>query len=130
MKQIRKIIALLMLVSLFATPTVSFAADDTLREVFTDAAYGAASGALVGGAFMIFQKKPLDNFSFMAYGAGAGIMAGTAYGMAKSARAFAQVENGNFRVAFPTIIPDLVVSPSTRQTTVAWKADLFRGTFN
>ena len=30
----------------------------------------------------------------------------------------------------PTIIPELVVSPSSGQTTVAWRADLIRGTFN
>jgi hypothetical protein len=30
----------------------------------------------------------------------------------------------------PTIVPELVESPSTRQTTVSWKADILRGTFN
>ncbi len=130
MKHIRKTIALLTLVSLFSTASVSCAAEDTLKEVFTDAAYGAAIGALIGGALMMFKTKPLDNFNYMAYGAAGGILAGTAFGLAKSARAFAQVENGSFRVAFPTIMPELVTSPSTRQTTVAWKADLFRGTFN
>ena len=130
MKQLRKFAAIMTLVSLLATASSAFAADDTIKEVFTDAFYGAAIGGLVGGAVMIFEKQPLKNLNYIAYGAASGVLAGTAYGLAKSARAFAEVENGRIKVAFPTIIPELVVSPSSRQTTVAWRADLIRGTFN
>ena len=130
MKQLRKFAAVLMIVSLFSTASSAFAADDTIREVFTDAFYGAAIGGLVGGALMVFKDKPADHFNFIAYGAASGVLVGTAYGLAKSARAFAEVENGRVKVAFPTITPELIVSPASRQTTVAWKADLIRGTFN
>lgn len=130
MKQFRKLVALMTLVSLLATASSAFAADDTIKEVFTDAFYGAAIGGLVGGAIMVFTKKPLDNLNYMAYGAASGVLAGTAYGLAKSARAFAEVENGRVRVAIPTITPELLVSPGSGRTTVAWKADLVRGTFN
>ncbi|GAC1448548.1 MAG: hypothetical protein PVSMB11_10010 [Desulfuromonadaceae bacterium] len=130
MKQLRKFVAVMTLVSLLSTASSAFAADDTIREVFTDAFYGAAIGALVGGALMVFTSKPLNHFDRIAYGAASGVLVGTAYGLAKSARAFAEVENGRVKVAFPTVTPELVVSPASGQTTVAWKADLIRGTFN
>jgi hypothetical protein len=130
MKKLRKLVAVMTLVSLLSTTTSAFAADDTIREVFTDAFYGAAIGGLIGGAFMVFTRKPADHFNYIAYGAASGVLVGTAVGLAKSARAFAEVENGRVKVAFPTIIPELVVSPASGQTTIAWKADLIRGTFN
>ena len=130
MKQFRKLVAVMTLVSLLSTASSAFASDDTLSEVFTSAFYGAAIGALVGGALMVFTDKPLNHFDRIAYGAASGVLIGTAYGLAKSARAFAEVENGRIKVAFPTVIPELVVSPASGQTTIAWKADLIRGTFN
>lgn len=130
MKQFRKLVAVMTLVSLLSTASSAFASDDTLSEVFTSAFYGAAIGALVGGALMVFTDKPLNHFDRIAYGAASGVLVGTAYGLAKSARAFAEVENGRVKVAFPTVIPELVVSPSSGQTAIAWKADLIRGTFN
>jgi hypothetical protein len=129
MKQLRKFVAVMTLVSLLSTASSAFA-DDTIREVFTDAFYGACIGGLVGGAIMVFKTKPFDHLNYIAYGAASGVLVGTAYGLAKSARAFAEVENGRVKVAFPTIIPELIVSPASGQTTVAWKADLIRGTFN
>lgn len=130
MKQLKKLVTVLTLVSLLSTASSAFAADDTIREVFTDAFYGAGIGALVGSALMVFTKKPIDHIDRIAFGAASGVLVGTAVGLAKSARAFAEVENGRVKVAFPTITPELVVSPASRETTVAWKADLIRGTFN
>lgn len=130
MKKLKKLVAALTMASLLTTASSAFAADDTIREVFTDAFYGAAIGGLVGGAFMVFKTKPLDHLNYIAYGAASGVLVGTAYGLAKSARAFAEVENGRVKMAFPSITPDLVESPSTGRTTVAWKAELIRGTFN
>ena len=129
MKLIRKFVAIMTLVSLLSAASSAFAEDNTIREVYTDAFYGAAIGALVGGALMVFTNKPSDHFMNIAYGAASGVLVGTAYGLAKSARAFAEVENGKVKVAFPTIVPELVVSPASGQTAVAWKADLVRGTF-
>lgn len=129
MKKLKKVVAALTMISLLSAASSAFAADDTIREVFTDAFYGAAIGGLVGGAVMVFKTKPLNHLNYIAYGAASGVLVGTAYGLAKSARAFAEVENGRVKVAFPTIIPELVVSPSSGQMVVAWKADLIRGTF-
>jgi hypothetical protein len=130
MKQVRRFIAVITMAAVLSTSSSAFAADDTLREVFTDAFYGAAIGGLVGGALMVFTKKPAAHFDYIAYGAASGVLLGTAVGLTKSARAFAEVENGRVKMALPTIIPELVVSPVTGQTTVAWKAGLIRGTFN
>lgn len=130
MKRIKKIILLLTMVSFFTTATSAFAEDNTLSEVFTDAFYGAAIGGLVGGACMVFTKKPTEHFNYIAYGGATGVLVGTAYGLTKSAKAFAQIDNGKVKIAFPTITPELIASPDSKHTTVAWKADLIRGTFN
>lgn len=129
MAKLRRFAAVLMLVSLLSAPSSAFAADDTIKEVFTDAFYGAAIGGLIGGALMVFKDKPVDHLDYIAYGAASGVLVGTAYGLAKSARAFAEVENGRVKIAFPTITPELVVAPASGQMVVAWKADLLRGTF-
>lgn len=130
MKQIRQVLAVLTIISLFGAATSSYAAENTLREVFQDAFYGAGIGALVGGAFMLFTKKPGDHLENLGYGAAVGVLAGTAYGLAKSARALAEIDNGKIRIAVPMIVPDLIESPSTRQTTVMWHANILRGTFH
>lgn len=127
----KKLITVMTLVSLLSNASYAFAQDDTIREVFVDAFYGAGIGALIGGALTVFTKHPSDHIqNNLIYGAATGVLAGTAYGLAKSARAFAEVENGRVKIALPTIIPELLVSPSSGRTAVAWKADLIRGTFN
>lgn len=130
MKRITRIISLLTIISLLGSATSVFADDNAFREVFQDAFYGGAAGALVGAALMAFTKKPADHLDYMAYGAASGILAGAAYGVAKSARALAEINNGRVRIAMPTVTPDLVESPVTRQTSITWRADILRGTFN
>ncbi|MDD2309295.1 MAG: hypothetical protein PHH91_06900 [Desulfuromonadaceae bacterium] len=130
MNQLKKLVAIMTLAVLLTTTSSAFAADDTISEVFTDAFYGAAIGGLVGGALLVFRSKPLDHLNYIAYGAASGVLVGTAYGLAKSARAFAEVENGRVKIALPTITPELVTVPGSGRSTIAWRADLLRGTFN
>lgn len=131
MKRINKIIACITLVAMFGVSSTAFAVDENaFRETFTSALYGGAVGALVGAALMVFTNKPADNLNYMGFGAAAGVLAGTAYGVAKSSRSFASIENGLFKIAMPTIIPDLTESPATKQMIVSFRADLLRGTFN
>jgi uncharacterized membrane protein YebE (DUF533 family) len=130
MKRFRRLIAIATVVSMLGVTASAWADDNALQTTFESAFYGGAVGALVGAALMMFTKKPSDNLDYMGYGAAAGVLAGTAYGFAKSARPLASIENGSVRIAMPTIVPELVESPSTRQTTVSWKADILRGTFN
>ena len=130
MKRMNRIICLMTLVSIFTTATASFASDNTLREVFQDAFYGGAIGTLVGAALLAFTKKPANHLENIGYGAAVGVLFGTAYGVTKSARSLAEIDNGRVRIAMPTIIPDLVESSATRQTTITWRAEILRGTFN
>lgn len=128
MKRIVHLITLLTLISNFSV-TTSFASDNAFKEVFQDALYGGAAGALVGAAFTAFTKKPADHLENVGYGAAVGILAGATYGVAKSTRSLAEIDNGRVRIAMPTIIPDLVESPLTKQTTITWRAEILRGTF-
>jgi uncharacterized membrane protein YebE (DUF533 family) len=130
MKQFKKMAAFITLLSILSASTSAFAEDNAFRDTFQSAFYGGAVGALVGAALLVFTKKPADHLDYMGFGAAAGVLAGTAYGVGKATRALASIENGSFKMAIPTIIPDLVESPSTRQTTVCWRADILRGTFN
>jgi hypothetical protein len=130
MNRFKKVVALMTLASIFCASTVAFAEDNAFRDTFQSAFYGGAVGALVGAALLAFTKKPADHLDYMGFGAAAGVLAGTAYGVGKATRALASIENGKFKMAMPTIIPDLVESPSSKQTTICWRADILRGTFN
>jgi len=131
MKRFKNFIALATLVSMLGASSSAFAVDENVfRETFTSAFYGAAVGALVGGALLVFTHKPADHLDYMGFGAAAGVLAGTAYGVAKSSRSLASIDNGSIKIALPTIIPDLVESPVTKQMYVTWRADILRGTFN
>lgn len=130
MKRTSRIIALLTVISLLTASTSAFAEDNAFKEVFQDAFFGGAAGALVGLAFTAFTKKPADHLDNVAIGAGVGILAGATYGLAKSARSLAELDNGRVRIAMPTLVPDLSESPATRQTIITWRADILRGTFD
>jgi hypothetical protein len=129
MNRIIRLISMLTIITVLSA-TASFASENTFKEIFQDAFYGGAAGALVGAAFMAFTKKPVDHLDDMGYGAAAGILVGAAYGVTKTARSLAEIDNGRVRIAIPTIIPDLVESPVTKQTYITWRAEILRGTFN
>lgn len=131
MKRFKRIVALTTLVAMLGATSSAFAVDENaFRETFTSALYGLSVGALVGTALMVFTQKPADHLDYIGYGAAAGALAGTVYGVARSSRSFASIENGSVKIAMPTIIPDLVESPATKQMNVTFRADLLRGTFN
>lgn len=130
MKHIRQTIVMLMIASFFGAVSSASAADNTFREVFEDAFYGGAIGTLIGGAFMIFTKKPSDHLENLGYGAAIGILAGATYGFAKSARSLASLDNGKVLIAMPTVTPNLIEAPGSNRTTVVWQANILRGTFN
>jgi len=131
MKLLKRTIALATLFAMLGASTTAFAVDENaFRETFTSAFYGLSVGALVGTALMVFTRKPADHLDYIGFGAAAGALAGTVYGVARSARSFASIENGSVKIAMPTIIPDLVESPATRQMNVSFRADILRGTFN
>lgn len=129
MKRLSRLVSIVLLAALISAPC-AHAGESQLREVFQDAFYGGAIGTLVGAALMAFTKKPADHLEYMAYGAASGVLAGTAYGVAKTSRSLASIENGKVRIAVPTIMPDVIESPVSKQTIVSWRADIVRGTFN
>lgn len=129
MKSMARLVSMITCCAVLATATSALAGDNAFREVFEDAFYGGAAGALVGAALMAFTKKPADHLDYMAYGAASGVLVGSAYGLVKSTRSLARIDNGSIRFALPTVLPDLGESPSSRQTTITWRAELLRGTF-
>jgi len=130
MKRVQRAIAGITLVTLLTTTTSAFAENNAFRETFQDALYGGAIGSLVGAAFMVFTKKPADHFENIGYGAAAGVLVGTTYGVAKSARAMASIENGNLKMAFPTVLPVVTEDPSNKKMTMSLQANILQGTFN
>ena len=130
MKRIVRFIAALTLMALLVTATTACAEENAFRETLKDAFYGGAAGTLVGLALTAFTKKPADHMDYLAYGAAGGVLAGAAYGVAKSARSLAEIENGKVKFAVPRIMPDLTESPASHQTVITWRADLLHGTFN
>jgi len=130
MKRFKGIVAVMTLAAMICSSTAACAEENAFRDTFQSAFYGGAVGALVGAALLVFAKKPADHLDYMGFGAAAGVLVGTAYGVGKASRALASIDNGSVKIAMPTVIPDLVESPSTKQTVMSWRADILRGTFN
>jgi hypothetical protein len=130
MASLRNAAALIMIVSVLVTwNTPCLAAENPFRETFVSAFYGGLAGALVGTALLAFTNKPSDHIDYVAFGAAGGVLAGAAYGVASSPRALAEYENGKVRFAVPTIVPELREKASSGQTSLAFNAQLLKGTF-
>src|SRR4051812_5249338 len=81
--------------------------DGAFKEIFKDSIYGGLTGALVGGAALIFAKKPADHLQYIGYGGAAGVMVGASYGLVKTTKSLAELDDkGKVRFALPTVIPD------------------------
>lgn len=79
-----------------------------MKNVFVDAAYGGAVGALIGLGFMLLREEPEDHWNYVAFGAGGGIIAGAAVGMASSTKALAEIEGGKVSLNLPEIKTNIV----------------------
>jgi uncharacterized membrane protein YebE (DUF533 family) len=102
------------------------AADDAFKNLFENAAYGGLAGTLVGGALTVFTEKPSDHADYVYYGAAVGVLAGAAYGMFKTTKSLVTIENGNVKLAMPTIVPEL---QEANVKSITLKAELLRGSF-
>jgi hypothetical protein len=129
MKSTARLISFITCCAILASAAPVLAGDNAFRDIFEDAFYGGAAGALVGGALLAFTKKPANHLDYIGYGTASGVLVGSAYGVVKSAKALAQIDNGTIKFALPTVIPDLGDSPASRQTNITWRAALLRGTF-
>ena len=107
----------------------SHAEEAGFGTIFSNALYGGLSGALVGAAVMAFTKKPGDHLDYIGYGAAGGVLAGTAYGLVKTAKALAELDNGTVKLAMPTIVPDYIPAGAKGEGGMMITAELLRGKF-
>ncbi len=130
MNRIKRTMVMLTATVLLGSMTAPcFAAENELKEIFEDSLYGGLAGTLVGTALLAFTRKPADHLDRIAYGAAGGVLLGAGYGVVKSSRSMAEVENGKVRFSMPTIIPDIQETNSRGQTPIVVKAELLRGKF-
>lgn len=107
----------LAVIFLFAFQGLALAQGDV---VFTDTLYGAAIGGLIGTAVYLIDD---DDFAAK-FGAGVlvGTIGGLLYGLSET-RSFAEVEDGELKLAVPT------VDIEKRGEEVVYQADLVRVKF-
>uniref|UniRef100_A0A831U1G4 Uncharacterized protein n=1 Tax=Geobacter metallireducens TaxID=28232 RepID=A0A831U1G4_GEOME len=115
-----------LLLTVWCTPCK---AQDTFEGIFRNALYGGLAGGLVGAALLVFTDKPGDHLDYIGYGAASGVLAGTAYGVAKTTRALAELENGKVKLAVPTIVPESVRTGADGEREVVLMAEVLRGRF-
>ncbi len=83
-------------------PAQASAGDYEVQNVMDDAMYGAGVGAMVGLGLMLLTDKPTDNWNYITRGLGVGIIGGAAYGIFRSSKAFAEVEDGQINLGVPS----------------------------
>jgi hypothetical protein len=106
-----------------------FASEDTLSKVvFKDSMVGSLAGGLVGAAVLAITRKPGQHLEYIAYGAAGGAVAGGAYGLFKKQTSLVAIKGDTVRIDVPLIMPD-VQEKGTRGTTLTIMAELISGKF-
>ena len=105
------------------------AADNAFKDTLENAAFGGLVGTMVGGALLVFTKKPADHLNYLSYGAAGGVLAGTAYGVTRYTKSLVSVEDGKVKLAMPTIIPEFQETNARGASAITLKAELIRGIF-
>jgi len=118
---------LLIAAALAFVPAKASAGDYEVANVMDDALYGAGVGGLVGLGLMLLSTSPTSNWNYLTQGVGVGIIAGAAYGVYRSSRAFAQVEDGQINLGMPT--PQFAVQDTPAGLVLVAKTDLIAGQF-
>ena len=130
MKTLKRSIIILLstcLLTSLAAPCV--AAENVFRDLFENSLYGGLAGTLVGGALLVFTKKPSDHLDYLAVGAATGVLAGVTYSVVKQSRSLVAIEDGNVKLAIPTVIPELQETGTKGMALVMLRAELIRGKF-
>ncbi|MBF0224422.1 MAG: hypothetical protein HQK76_03110 [Desulfobacterales bacterium] len=70
--------------------------------IMTDTLYGGIVGAVIGGATLAFANEPKDHFDHIGYGAATGVIVGALFGVFEAV-ALVNYDNGNIKIAFPTL---------------------------
>lgn len=129
MYKIRKVVSLIILTVMLSATVPAFAGGDpALLDTFQDSLYGVLIGSLIGGATVAFTKKPANHLINIGIGAGIGAIGGAAFGLTKALKTLVEIEDGKVKFAMPTIVPELVDSPSASGK-FAITASLFRVTY-
>jgi len=107
------VLALVLTVGLaanLALPSTARADDIKLQKILRNGLYGAAVGALIGGALLAFKDDPGDHLEFVTVGAASGVLVGVAWGIYDSAGAnpYVMIEHGEVHTALAT--PELRVA--------------------
>ncbi len=106
-----------------------FAGEINFKETVKDSLYGSLAGGLVGAAVLAFTKRPGDHLNYMGFGAAGGAVAGATISMFSAPKALAELDNGEVKLAVPTVMPDIRDTNSKGQTPIVITAELFRGQF-
>ncbi|MFA4911830.1 MAG: hypothetical protein WC649_12435 [Desulfobacteria bacterium] len=125
----RSMIILLSTLLLTSWAVPSFASDNAFRDLFENSLYGGLAGTLVGGALLVFTKKPSDHLDYLAVGAATGVLAGVTYSVVKQSRSLVAIEDGNIKLAMPTVIPEFQETGVKGASSLMLKAELIRGKF-
>ncbi len=130
MNNFKRVVMVVLSAVLLTSWSVPCSAEDSaFKNIFENAFYGGLAGTLVGGALLAFTKKPGDHLDYLSVGAASGVLAGAAYGLVKSSRAFAEIDNGTVKLAMPTIMPEFQEANARGASSVMFKAELIRGKF-
>ena len=130
MKAFKRSMTILMTAVLLTTCVVPCSASDSaVRDLFENVFYGGMVGTLVGGSLLAFTRKPADHLNYISVGAATGVLGGVAYSVAKSTRALVSIENGDVKLAMPTVLPELQDNGTKGAASVMLKAELIRGKF-
>lgn len=124
----RKIVSMIVISATILSAIPASAVDQALQETLQDALYGIMIGTLVGGATIPFHRKPAKHFANLGIGAGGGAIGGTIFGLTKAVRTLAEIEDGTIKLAMPTIVPEVVDSP-TASNNFALSVGLLRITY-
>lgn len=99
----KKITTLLIALALLFTLTgkgIAFETGGSL--IMKDTLFGTVTGAVIGAAIMAFTSEPDENLEYIAYGAASGAIAGMLFGLYE-ATAIVEIENGDMKIAMPTV---------------------------
>jgi len=108
-------------------PVQAHAGDYEVANVMDDAFYGAGLGGMVGLGLMLLSDKPTNNWNYLTRGVGFGIIAGAAFGVYRTSRSLAQMDNGEIKFGVPT--PQLAFQETPTGLDMMVSTDLFQGSF-
>lgn len=126
-KRVKIILLTVLLITGLSVPCS--ATETGVKNLFENSLYGGLAGTLVGAAFLAFTNTPSDHLNYIYVGAASGVILGVAYSLAQESKALVAVENGSFKVALPTITPELQKIGDKGPFALMLKADLLSGRF-